>query len=162
MEKELKRSGNAGGLKDANGKPVLRMLPYTGWPSGSIEFEIARWYQVSWRWTFQTQTSYLGKLLSRLRCHDSADLPAQAAGLMFNSCKEGGGKYPNFNWAEGLSYGFLVDATLRHLSKISNGIITDEESNYTHNAHVYANIAMLLFCLEIGRGEDDRPVVGEL
>lgn len=55
----------------------------------------------------------------------------------------GAGKYGMHNWARGMAWSRVVGCILRHLSKIQQGEVIDEESGLPHSAHVLCNALFL-------------------
>lgn len=86
--------------------------------------------------------------LSRLP-KDSLELIAQVMAF-------GADKYGWNNWKKGMDHSRLLDASLRHIYKYTDGIDVDDESGQSHLAHAACNLLFLMYYKEKGLGNDDR------
>lgn len=70
----------------------------------------------------------------------------------------GAAKYDKYNWAKGMNWSRILDATYRHLGKFNSPHHpdTDEETDLTHLAHAATNILFLIYYEKFGVGTDDR------
>lgn len=66
-------------------------------------------------------------------------------------------KYAAWNWAKGIPFSELIDATERHISYFKDGENLDRESNLHHLAHACFGLLCILYFMSIGRSDlDDR------
>jgi hypothetical protein len=70
----------------------------------------------------------------------------------------GATKYSARNWEQGLSWGRLLAACLRHVTAWARGIEADEETGLPHLAHATCCLLMLAASVKRGIGGDDRAV----
>jgi hypothetical protein len=68
----------------------------------------------------------------------------------------GAKKYSAFNWAKGMPYTRVLDATQRHLNAIYQGEDKDPESGLDHVDHAICELIFLKYYMLHGVGEDDR------
>jgi hypothetical protein len=75
---------------------------------------------------------------------------------------DGEAKYGPFNWrvTRDLKASTYYDAMQRHLLAWWDGESKAADSQRSHIAHIMANCAILLDCLDLGILDDDRPPVG--
>jgi len=73
------------------------------------------------------------------------------------SKERGGGKYPLWNWLNGMPWLVPAGALLRHLSRWSQGEDTDEETGLRHSAHMLANVLIIINNELVYPSGDDRP-----
>ena len=71
----------------------------------------------------------------------------------------GAGKYGDRNWENGLVFGRVFAATMRHLWAWWRGEEKDEESGISHLSHATCNLFFLATYQSRGTGSDDRPPV---
>lgn len=64
-------------------------------------------------------------------------------------------KYGRNNWKQGMEWSRLLDAAIRHFTKASLGVETDEESGLLHTAHGLASLHMLWGCMACKVGTND-------
>lgn len=69
----------------------------------------------------------------------------------------GAGKYGDRNWEEGMHWGRMFGAALRHLKSWWLGEEIDKDSGKTHLAHAACCVLMLLSYELRKKGIDDRP-----
>lgn len=68
----------------------------------------------------------------------------------------GGQKYGRNNFKKGMKWTRLIDASLRHIYAFNDGEDVDNETGLSHLSHARCNLAILLYYIEHGKGEDDR------
>lgn len=68
----------------------------------------------------------------------------------------GARKYGDRNWEQGMSWGRVVGALLRHLFAWFGGEDKDPETGLNHTAHVACNALFLLAYVLRNTGTDDR------
>jgi len=68
----------------------------------------------------------------------------------------GAKKYDRYNWAKGMKWSRLYDASLRHLFAWIDKNSIDEETNLSHLSHSACCIMFLIVYEKLGLGEDDR------
>lgn len=71
----------------------------------------------------------------------------------------GAGKYGERNWEQGMAWGRVYGALLRHLTAWHKGESADPETGKSHLWHVGCCIAFLIAYEARGIGTDDRPKV---
>lgn len=86
-------------------------------------------------------------------------LPVEALQALGRVLSMGASKYGDRNWEEGIKYGRVYGALLRHLFAWWRGENLDPESGLNHLDHVLANAAFLRTYEDRGMGciYDDRP-----
>ena len=83
-------------------------------------------------------------------------VPPEAMTAMGRVLTFGAAKYAARNWEQGMSWGRIVAALLRHLFAWIGGEDQDPESGFSHLDHVICNAAFLVTYEARGVGEDDR------
>lgn len=83
-------------------------------------------------------------------------VPPEAMAAMGRVLTFGAAKYAARNWEQGMSWGRIVAALLRHLFAWLGGEDKDPESGFSHLDHVICNAAFLVTYEARGVGEDDR------
>ena len=83
-------------------------------------------------------------------------LPAEATIAIAEVFTYGAEKYGEHNFKEGLSYGRLLGALLRHTFAFIKGEDTDPETGKSHIAHAGCCCMMLLYMIENRSDLDDR------
>ena len=83
-------------------------------------------------------------------------LPTAALEAIADVLRFGAIKYDKYNWAKGMDWSRLTDATLRHLLAWNNGESVDKESKICHVAHAACNLVFLLTYIKYNLGNDDR------
>lgn len=68
----------------------------------------------------------------------------------------GATRYGEHNWREGMKWGRVSGAALRHLFAWLRGEDKDPDSGLSHLAHAACNLCFLLDYVLSGKGEDDR------
>ena len=68
----------------------------------------------------------------------------------------GAEKYGDRNWEQGMSWGRVFGAAMRHMWAFWTGKTTDDESGRPHLAHAIVNLMFLLAYYIRGVGTDDR------
>lgn len=69
---------------------------------------------------------------------------------------KGAEKYGDHNWSQGMSWGRVFGAAMRHMWAFWTGKTTDDESGRPHLAHAIVNLMFLLAYYIRGVGTDDR------
>ena len=69
---------------------------------------------------------------------------------------QGAEKYGDHNWSQGMSWGRVFGAAMRHMWAFWTGKTTDQESGRPHLAHAIVNLMFLLAYYIRGVGTDDR------
>ena len=82
-------------------------------------------------------------------------VPPEAMTAMGRVLTFGAAKYAARNWEQGMSWGRIVAALLRHLFAWIGGEDKDPESGFSHLDHVICNAAFLVTYEARGVGEDD-------
>lgn len=83
-------------------------------------------------------------------------LPHEAVEGAVRVLMHGAKKYSAFNWAKGMPYTRVLDATLRHLNAIYQGEDKDPDSGLDHVDHAICELVFLKYYMIHGVGEDDR------
>ena len=83
-------------------------------------------------------------------------LPHEAVEGAVRVLMHGAKKYSAFNWAKGMPYTRVLDATQRHLNAIYQGEDKDPESGLDHVDHAICELVFLKYYMIHGVGEDDR------
>ena len=83
-------------------------------------------------------------------------LPPRALNEVAQVFGYGAGKYGDYNWMDGLKWSRLVAASLRHITAWISGEQNDPESGLNHLSHAACNILMLIECISLRLGDDDR------
>lgn len=144
----------SGARKNA-GKIQLDLVPVVYWEalwSGDLEAameygayealtELGRWQRGN--------THALAQFLS---VQDAEDMEDMVKVLEF-----GAKKYKAWNWAKGMAWSVPTGCILRHIKKILEGELVDDDSGLPHYAHVLCNIMMLAYYAEHYTAGDDRP-----
>lgn len=94
--------------------------------------------------------------LELTQCPTSA-VAAIAAGFAYNSEKFGG-KYPDSNWRQGMSWMSVINCLERHVTKFKDGEDIDHESGLPHLFMIGCNFAILMEYYMNGLGTDDREM----
>jgi hypothetical protein len=68
----------------------------------------------------------------------------------------GAKKYSAFNWAKGMPYTRVLDATQRHLNAIYQGEDKDPDSDLDHVDHALCELLFLKYYMIHRVGDDDR------
>jgi hypothetical protein len=80
----------------------------------------------------------------------------KAVAMVYNYGEQ---KYDTHNWAKGIPFSELIDATERHINDFKEGENLDKESNLHHLAHaVFGLMCILWFMYRNRRDLDDRLV----
>lgn len=86
-------------------------------------------------------------------------LPADALHEVVRVFTYGAGKYSARNWENGIAYGRVFGAIMRHMWAFWRGEELDPETGISHVAHaVTEGLFLLAFILRGRRDLDDRPV----
>lgn len=83
-------------------------------------------------------------------------LPLETLEGVIRVLMSGAKKYSPFNWAKGMPYTRVLDATQRHLAAIQKGEDKDPDSGLDHVDHALCELLFLKFYMLYGVGEDDR------
>lgn len=83
-------------------------------------------------------------------------LPHEAVEGAVRVLMHGAKKYSAFNWAKGMPYTRVLDATQRHLNAIYQGEDKDPDSGLDHVDHAICELVFLKYYMIHGVGEDDR------
>lgn len=83
-------------------------------------------------------------------------LPHEAVEGAVRVLMHGAKKYSAYNWAKGMPYTRVLDATQRHLHAIYQGEDKDPESGLDHVDHAICELIFLKYYMLHGVGEDDR------
>jgi hypothetical protein len=86
-------------------------------------------------------------------------LPLSALVEVTKVLEHGAIKYGEWNWRNGMKWGRLYAAVLRHLWAWWRGARTDPESGLSHLSHAACTILFLLAYEAEVLGQDDRPEV---
>lgn len=68
----------------------------------------------------------------------------------------GAKKYAPNNWRKGLPYTKVIESLLRHVFKVLNGEVVDEESGIEHTGHIMCNAMFLEWMMKNRPDLDDR------
>lgn len=80
------------------------------------------------------------------------------ARVLMHNAKSEGGRYPDRNWEEGMSYVRAYAAVRRHLAAWLKGEDIDPDSGNLHINHAFCMLAFLVTYIARGMNEfDDRP-----
>lgn len=66
-------------------------------------------------------------------------------------------KYSEWNWLRGMSWSIPLACAGRHLMKIRDGELLDEESGLSHWGHLMCNLVMLIMYAEVYPEGNDLP-----
>lgn len=83
-------------------------------------------------------------------------LPFEAVEGAVKVLMHGAAKYAAYNWANGMPYTRVLDATMRHLHAIYQGEDKDPDSGLDHVDHALCELIFLKYYMLHGVGEDDR------
>lgn len=83
-------------------------------------------------------------------------LPFDALEKVSEVLEHGSRKYDARNWEQGMAWGRLLGAALRHLFSWAGGQEKDPESGLPHLSHAACCVLMLLALTMRGVGADDR------
>ncbi len=83
-------------------------------------------------------------------------LPLETLEGVVRVLMHGAKKYAPFNWANGMPYTRVLDATMRHINAIYQGEDKDPDSGLDHVDHALCELIFLKYYMLHGKGEDDR------
>ncbi len=83
-------------------------------------------------------------------------IPREAKLLIAKVLTFGAEKYDAWNWAKGMKWSRLIDATQRHLDAWAEGENIDEETGLSHLGGALCSLVFLAVYEARGLGEDDR------
>ena len=84
-------------------------------------------------------------------------VPWDAVDEIVGVLTDGAVKYTDRNWEQGMSWGRVIGAAFRHLTRWSMGEDKDPETGRSHLAHLGCCVLFLLAYEKRGAGTDDRP-----
>lgn len=136
------------GARFNGGKPSIELIPFRILALTTEQETIKEAFYLLDSYQFSGDIKYLQSLFSYLSIH-------------INDCAYvfayGSKKYASWNWLKGMAWSIPLACTGRHLLKLKDGELLDDESGLSHWGHVLCNIVMLITYAEVYQEGNDLP-----
>jgi hypothetical protein len=136
------------GARFNGGKPSIELIPFRILALTTEQETIKEAFYLLDSYQFSGDIKYLQSLFSYLSIH------VNDCAYVFDYGRK---KYASWNWLKGMQWSIPLACIGRHLLKLKDGELLDEESGYSHWGHVLCNIVMLITYNEVYKEGNDLP-----
>jgi len=145
---DINSNERGSGARYNSGKPSIELIPFRILALTTEQETIKTAFYLLDSYQFTGDIKYLQTLVNELQHH-------------INDCAYvfdyGRKKYAAWNWLKGMKWSIPLACIGRHLLKLKDGELIDDESGFSHWGHILCNLVMLITYADIYEEGNDLP-----